>query len=265
MKRLIVIILLFSASAVSASGFDDMILWRYNLPARSSTVFSLEPMNISEHGFKTIFLHTNPYGIGSLRWDYAGFKYGAGKWGIYGQARFYGLNELYTDNIAAFGASVEPYKNIALSAAITRETENFEGIDSYSRLDLSSRLSGSFSISAKTDFTGVICIDRINLKKPYEFPGIDNPEPTIYGSFNFDDNSLFSVGLKRYYTKKTRWFFNQSVSIAEGVDLQLGYINRPNVFNWDLDLSWKSFTFAFTYLAISKLGDTMTLGLSYGM
>jgi hypothetical protein len=260
MKRLIAILVLLSSARLAASGFDDMVLWRYELPASSQNSFSLEPLSISQNGLKAAFLHADPYRIGSLDWNYAAFKYGLTKWGIFGGARFYGLNDLYSDDQIMLGGAMRPYPNFALAISINHEKEQFQEFNSYNRFDLDATISGSIS-----DFTGVIDIDRINIMKSYDFPGIATPEPMFYGSLKFDKDYQLSIGLKRLYPKRTRWFFNQYANIIDGIGLRLGFISNPNVFNWGLDLNWKSFTFEFTYFAMSRLNDTMALGLSIAM
>jgi hypothetical protein len=260
MKRLVVILILFLSARLAASGFDDMVLWRYELPASSQNSFSLEPLNLSQDGFKAALLHADPYRISSLHWNYAAFKYGLTKWGIFGGARFYGLNNLYSNDQITLGGAFRPHPNFALAVSINNERELFQEIDSYNRIDLDAKISGSIS-----GFTGGLDIDRINLSKSYDGPGIITPEPMIYGSLRFDENYQLSIGAKRLYAKRARWFFNQDANIINGIGLRLGYFSNPNVLNWGLDLNWKSFTFEFTYFAMSRLNDTMALGLTIAM
>lgn len=260
MKRLIVTLVLLSSGSLAASGFDDMVLWHYELPAPSQNSFSIEPLSISQNGFSATFLYADPYQIGSLHWNYAAFKYGLTKWGIFGGARFYGLNDLYSNDQIMLGGAFRPHPNFALAISINHEREQFQEIESYDRFDLDAKMSGSIS-----GFTCVLDLDRINIIKSYDFPRIATPEPTFYGSLKFDKDYQLSIGAKRLYTKRTRWFFNQDANIIDGIGLRLGYFSNPNVFNWGLDLNWNSFTFEFTYFAMSRLNDTMALGLSIAM
>ena len=260
MKRLIALLVLLTSARLAAGGFDDMVLWRYELPASSQNSFSLEPLRICQNGFMATFLHADPYRIGSLHWNYAAFKYGLTKWGIFGGARFYGLNDLYSDDLITIGGALRPHPDFALAISINHEREQFQEIDSYNRFDLDAKMSGSIS-----SFTGVIDLDRISIMKSYDFPGMATPEPMFYGSLKFNKDYRLSIGAKRLHTRRTRWFFNQDANIIDGIGLRLGYFSNPNVFNWGLDLNWKSFTFEFTYFAMSRLNDTMALGLTIAM
>ena len=260
MKRIILIIILLSAAKISASGFDNMMLWRFDLPAYNSKSFSFEPLSMSKQGINAILLHADPYRISSLYWNYAAFKYGMGKWGFYGSARFYGLKDLYSNDRVELGALYRPNSNIAFALSTNHELEQYSGYEQYIRIDFDAKISGSVG-----NFIGMIDVDKINVEKPYDFPGVATPEPMIYGAYRSNGYYQLSVGAKRLNTKRTRWFFDQDINIIDNVGVRLGFYNNPNVFNWGLDLNWRLFTFEFTYFAVSKLNDTMALGLSFAM
>jgi hypothetical protein len=78
------------------------------------------------------------------------------------------------------------------------------------------------------------------------------------------DGMIFSGGFRESSQSKGRWFFKQDITIIKGTDLELGYMNNPNLLQWGLDLSWKSFRLSFGYLVISRLNNTMLIGLAWG-
>ena len=85
------------------------------------------------------------------------------------------------------------------------------------------------------------------------------------GSIDLGDGMIFSMGFKSLYTMQSRWFFKQDINIIKGADLELGYLNNPNILQWGLDLSWKSVRLSFAYQGIGKLNDSVVMGLSWGM
>ncbi|HBC47756.1 MAG TPA: hypothetical protein DEO84_09015, partial [candidate division Zixibacteria bacterium] len=109
---------------------------------------------------------------------------------------------------------------------------------------------------------GMLALDRINLKKPYG--ETEKAEPMILGSYNPANGMIFTTGYKESFTGEGRWLFKQDISIINGLGLELGYMNNPGILQWGLDLSWKSLKLSFGYNAVSRLNDTMVMGLSWG-
>ncbi len=114
----------------------------------------------------------------------------------------------------------------------------------------------------KNNLAGAMSLNRINLEKPYDYSR--QIEPAVMGAVDLGDGMIFSAGFRESEGKQGRWFFKQDIAIVKGADLELGYMNNPNILRWGLDLSWKSLRLSFSYLAISRLNDTMVIGLSRG-
>jgi hypothetical protein len=257
MIRFLLIILLFPVQTILASGPDEMILWRYQAPIVPKGHYTLSTGQIFRPGAKAVFLYSNPYRVNSLGWNYGGFKYGFGRWGIVGSFRSYILSDLYGDYRATLGLAANPYREWGLSLNCEYGDEEFGQSDRYSRLDLDLGLSCS-----RKNLSGELALKRINIKRPYDYP--QRVEPQVLGAIDLGDGMIFTAGFKELYTKEGRWFFRQDINIIGGANLDLGYINNPNILQWGLDLSWKSLNFSFVYLVVGRLNDTMIMGLSWG-
>jgi hypothetical protein len=257
MKRFILIFMLLPVQTLWASGPDEMILWRYQAPIVSEGHYSLSTAQIYHLGLKAIFLYSNPYRINSLAWNYGGFKYGFGHWGVIGSFRSYSISNLYSDYRTSLGLAINPFREWGISVNCDYSDEKFGRSESYSRFDLDLGLSYS-----RKNISGEVALRRINIKKPYDYP--QRAEPQVIGAVDLGDGMIFTAGFKELYTKEGRWFFRQDISITGGANLDLGYMNNPNILQWGLDLSWKSLNFSFVYLVVGRLNDTMTMGLSWG-
>ncbi len=257
MKKLIPIILILSVHFAWASGPDDMILWRYEAPLVSAGQFGLATGQIVKSGPGGIFLYSNPYRVKSLGWNYGAFKYGFGQWGIMAGFRSYALSDLYDDHTTSLVLALKPFGSSGLSVGVNYGYLKFGAINSYDRFDIDAGFSYSYKKMAAE-----LELDRITLKKPYDYP--ERPEPQVIGSIELGDGMIFSAGFKEFYTRQSRWFFQQNINIVRGADLELGYLSNPNILQWGLDLSWKSVRLSFAYQGIGKLNDTMVMGLSWG-
>jgi hypothetical protein len=257
MKKVVMALLLIPVKCAFGGGFDDMIQWRYEAPIMPKGQFSLAPNQVYRKSSEILLLHSNPYALSSLNWDYAALKYGAGRWGVFGKFRSYTLSNLYADYATSLGTAYEFSENLAISASGEYGNMKFGDAVSYSSINLNLGLSYS-----RRNMAGVIAVNRINLKKPYEHYG--NAEPMVIGSIDLGEGMIFSTGFRKQANGEGRWYIKQDIGIIDNIDLQLGYLNNPNILQWGLDLSWRSFRLGVGYMAISRLNDTLIMGLSWG-
>jgi hypothetical protein len=256
MRKYVLLLLFIPIQTLLASGLDEMILWRCQSPIIPEGRYSLSTNQIFKPGLKAVFLYSNPYRINSLGWNYAGLKYGSGRWGFIGSFRSYSYSDLYNDYRTSLKLAANPYEECGFSIALDYEDERFGPDDRYSGLGLDLGFSYSWD-----KMSGELALKKINIKKPYNYP--QRIEPQVIGAIELGDGMIFSAGYKELYNKEARWFFRQDIGITAGANLDLGYMNNPNILQWGLDLSWKSLNFSFVYLVVGRLNDTITMGLSW--
>jgi hypothetical protein len=256
MRKILIALILFPIQLAISSGLDEMILWRYESPIIPKGQLSFAPNQICSKGPGILLLHSNPYSLSSLNWDYATVKYGWGYWGIIGGLKSYALSDLYNDYKASLGMAYEPIEVLAVSASCDYGKLKFGSDTNFSRFDLNLGLS-----YLRKNLAGVIAVNRINLKKPYNYS--EKAEPMVMGSIDLGEGMIFSSGFRSQSSGEDRWFFTQNINIIKDIDLQLGYMNNPNILQWGLDLSWRSFRLGVGYMAISKLNDTLIMGISW--
>jgi hypothetical protein len=258
MKRILFALVLLPLQLALANGFDEMILWRYSSPIVPAGQYGSSPEQICRIGPNVLLLYSNPYNLRSLSWNFAAVNYGLGRWGVSGAFRSYSLNGLYGDYKTSMAFAYEPVENLGVSSSIDYSRLKFGEDASYNRIDLNIALSYT-----RKKFTGLLAINRINIKKPYDYP--ERVEPLILGAVDLGQGMIFNAGYKRTFTGESRWLFRQNIEIVRGANLNLGYMNNPNLLQWGLDLSWKSLNLSFGYHAVSRLNDTMVMGLSWGI
>jgi hypothetical protein len=255
----LILILAVAGGAASGSGFDHTVLERFDYAGLSGGEISFEPSRLCRPGFGALFLHTDPYQISSLSWDFAAARYSWRGLGFYASYRSYRLERLYNDVTASAGLAAPIYNRIYSLLLVSHRYEEYCGAGNYGRLDATLRISYNGG-----DFVGQAGLEEIVLKKPYEIPGGYRPEPTVRATyFASADIGLF-VGFRHDTLGRGRWTFGQEVAITPGFHLRLGFTNNPNALEWGLDLSYKSLTFIFDYKAVNKLSDTVIIGLSIG-
>jgi hypothetical protein len=256
MKKLIFAFLLLPIQIALAVGPDEMLLWRYQSPIAASGQFGLSPSQICRKGPSALFLYSEPYNIKSLSWNYAAANVGFGRWGLTGSFRGYSLDGLYDDYKSSLGLAVMPIDNLGVSASVDYSALKFGNVSNYDKFDLNLGLSYSMK-----NIAGALALDRINLKTPYDYP--EKAEPMLLGAVDFGEGMIFSAGYKRVYTGQGRWLFMQNIDLLRGIGMELGYMNNPGLLQWGLDLSWKSLNLSVGYHAISRLNDTIIMGLSW--
>lgn len=259
MRRFVFLIALLNSSNLPASGFDDMILWQYDISADSSKVMNTEPSRICRRGLEASFLHTKPYGINSLDWNYVMARYGFGRLGLIGQFGSYGLDGYYSRYIYSIGGAIKVSESFFSAVSGNFRTEDFNRAGKYFTADLSIRCSYKYN-----GLTGIAGLSGINLKSAYETYSGTSMRPWAGISHIFNNGIQLYASIKKVRNDRTRWLFGQFIDISDAVDIHIGILNRPNVFFGRLDLSYKSFTFVLTYNSVSRLNDTIVLGLAAG-
>jgi hypothetical protein len=260
MKQIVcLIILIFAFSELSYAGIDESILWRYELSSGPADQFGFNPSFICGKGMGLMVLHSNPYQLNHLNWDFGSIKYGLGRIGFIGCFRSFRLSELYDNNTVSSGGAVMLNNHFGTSLMVNISTTKFGNFGNYSGSSLNVNL--MYSVR---DIMAIAGLKNITLKKPYSFPDIEKPEPYIIAKMSFGNGVQLLGGFRHLRTDINKWYFRQDIALSKGVGLSLGYMNNPNLLEWGLDLYWKNATLLFTYQAISKLNDTMILGLSFG-
>ncbi|OGC93470.1 MAG: hypothetical protein A2W25_05645 [candidate division Zixibacteria bacterium RBG_16_53_22] len=260
MRRAVIISILIAACDMAfASGFDDAVMERFNYPSLATNGLSFEPSRLCRPGFGAGFLHTNPYRIGSLSWDFAAARYGRRGLGLYGSFRSYRLDDIYNDVTIEAGVASHIYKGIYSSVSVARQREDFRGNDDFVRLTCDFRVSYDGG-----DFIAQAGLEGVVIRNPYDISGGERSAPTFRAGYFATEDIMLSTGYRRDQFGRGRWTFGQETAIIPGVRLRLGFMNNPNTLEWGLDLSCKSLTLMFDYKAVNKLSDTVMLGLAMG-
>ena len=259
MRYIAFIIALMNSTNLLASRFDEMILWQYDIPGDSSKVINLEPSRLCRRGLEATFLHAKPYGISSLDWNYAIVRYGIGRAGLFGQFGSYGLNGYYKRYTYSFGSAIRITESISSAASGNLQTEDFHQAGDYSSADLSIRFSYKYQ-----GFTGIMGLSGINLKSDYEAFGGKSTKPWACISRIFNNGIQLFASVRRVQSNRNRWLFGQYIDISDAIDIQIGLLNRPNVFYGRLDLSYKAVTLVVSYNSVSRLNDTIVIGVAFG-
>jgi hypothetical protein len=259
MIRITVLVTLLTSSNLLASGFDEMILWPYDIPDDSSRVINLEPSRICRRGLEGAFLHANPYRIQSLDWDYATVRYGIGRAGLFGQFGSYGLDGYYTKYSYTLGAATRMTESLSSAISGNFQRESFNHAGEYSRADLNIRVSYLYR-----RFGSILGLSRIKLGSDYEVSNDGSPGPWACISYLFNGGIRLSASIKRNQYDRTRWLISQDIDISDAIDVHIGLLNRPRVFFGRLDLSYQWITLVLSYHSVSRLNDTIVLGLAVG-
>lgn len=235
-----------------------MFLWQYQLPA-ADRGFSFEPASVCSSGYGAIFIHGNPYQNAALSWDFASARYGFGRLGILASYRIYALDDLYGDATYSLGVASKMVNKTYLHISGRYSRESFEGVGNFSGVDCEIRASYH-----RDNFIGLVGFDGLNLNKPYENAALDQANPSATLIYSHPGSYVLAAGFKRSGAAWNRWYFDHRIQLAPSLDMRLGYITNPNVVEWGLDLTHKSFRLIFTYLGVSRLNDTILFGISVG-
>jgi hypothetical protein len=260
MKKVLLIMLIMAASKSAAgSEFDYVLLERLNYAGLSNTGLRLEPSRLCRPGSGAMVLHTNPYRLDDLYWNFAAARYGWRGLGGYVAFRSYRLGDLYNDVTITVGLAAHLYKGIYSSVSLARRREEFKGDDDFTRSAC------DFHIS----YDGGLIVAQVGLEElvtsnPYQVPGGGRSVPVLRATCFASDQIALLAGYRRDEFDRGRWHFGQDMTVTGGLQLRLAYVNNPNTLEWGLDFSYKSLRLGFGYLAANKLNDTVILGFSIG-
>jgi hypothetical protein len=257
--RFAIVIFLSSAAVLQASGFEDMILWSYDLPGDSAGVLSLEPSRVCRNGVEAVFLYCQPYSIRDMGWNTALASYGFGRLGFCGLFSSYGYREYYTKDVYSGGAAFRIMDRLHASGTIVYNHEEFLGVGSFG--ETRSGVEASYKSGR---LAAVLGLSDIKVTSGYNRPNGPFLRPWAGISYSIDDGIDLAASVKRTDNARTRWLFQQQISLSRVVDLHIGLMNRPNVIYGGIDLSWRSITLLVTYYSVGRLNDTVVLGLAAG-
>jgi hypothetical protein len=257
--RIAIVTILMNVAVLQASGFDDMILWRYDLPGDTADAFGLEPARICRGGVGAFFLYCQPYSIGDLSWNTGVARYGTGRVGYFAGFLSYGYEKYYTRNVYSAGIALRIIDHLYASGEVGYNHERFLGERGFGESKLG--LKASYNAGS---LTAVLGSSDITLSSDYDPSGGPFMRPWVGLSYSIDDGIIITAGIKRTENSRTRWLFQQRMDISRAVDLHIGILNRPNVLYGGLDFSYRSVTLILTYYTVGGLSDTVMLGLAVG-
>ncbi len=256
---LIIILVMLSCGAAAGSEFDHAILERVNFPASPGEGLSLDPSLLCRPGYGATFLHTNPYRVSGLSWDFVFAHYGRRGLGIFGAFRSYRLSDLYNDLTITAGVASHVYRGLFSSLSVSRRREDFKGDDDFARTACDFRVSYDGGV-----VVAQAGLEEMVIQNPYAIPAGGRSEPALRATYFATPEIALSAGFRRDQFGRDRFTFGQDVAIIRGLRLRLGYMSNPGTLDWGLDLSYKSLTFMFDYIAANRLSDSVILGLSMG-
>ncbi len=258
MKRLVVSIVLLMSPSLLGSGFDDAILWVYDIPLTVNTI-SDGPLSICGGKFQSRVLYTRPYRISQLHWNDVFAKKGFGRWGISGRFNSYGMDGYYNRYIYDIGIAVSPIDSLAVSVNSGYHHENFAGLNRFKRLELDLKISYhrlKFKVAA--GFSG------ITISEDYELPSGNNPRPWGVCSYDFTNGNVLWVSLRKFENNRVRWFFGQNLSLSPDFDLSIGMMNGPDLIFGRIVYKYGSMSVDWAYYSLGRLNDTLVIGFGYG-
>lgn len=252
-----VCLLILALFTLAGAEYDDNLLWRYSFSA-SNIGYSKTPDRICQKSCGALFLHTNPYRLKDLNWDYTSANLGFGKWGVSGSFRSYRLAELYNDIQITVGGAYRFHRNLYLFLETGFGHEKFGESIGYDRNHINFQI--QYSIRTVSIQVG---LDQISVKKPYRI--YDKiAQPFVICNLLIRENSRLLVGYEQAEKMHGKWLLSQALSISDNLSLDLGYLTYPAVLQCGLDLRWKNITFSIIYQGMDKLDDTIIWGLSTG-
>jgi hypothetical protein len=252
-----VCLLILSLYTIAGAEYDDNILWRYSF-ASGNSGYSVSPDNVCQTNYNAIFLHSNPYQLRDLNWDYISAKAGYGKWGLSAAIRSYRLTDLYNDMMVSIAGALRLTQQFYFALGTSFGREKFGNTTEYDRADMN--LHAVYLIKPIAIHGG---LDRVCLKKPYQFYN-KSARPFVVCNLTTSECSVFSAGYKQIEPERGRWLLSQDLSVSSNLSLSIAYLTYPDLLQCGLDLRWKKITFSAIYQGIDKLDDTIIWGLSIG-
>lgn len=242
--------------SISHGEFDDSALWRYYIPG---TAEDGKKFIVDDDGIKSMFLHSNFHGIESLNWNFISLRYNSGAAGFGMEFSSVGYKEYYRRNKYRAQVDYRLRENIRIAPMIEITTEEF---GEYGRYTASS---GEIYINyIRNNLAGGIGITDIQFRQPYEKFDNHGLHSFIFGSWIFDEGLILTAGVRRFDNRRTRWIFDQTISVNRYLVLNFGYMNNPSDIYGGPVLTVDKISFIITYSSISGLDDSVILGISFG-
>ncbi len=243
-------------SSLSASDFEEQIIWKYHF---AGTLESYRPYSgFSNSGFSSIFLHTKPYGVNSLGWSFAALSYAKDKYAVGFDFNTFGLDELYRRNRYAIRGEYEFVEHFRLVSVLKIRTERFNNFGNYTGTNTDVYLKYNHN-SLITGFG----IADYRIKTPYDLTNDEKFKFTAFSSFSYKDDLLFSIAVRRFENKRTRWLFDQRLILSDVAGLNFGYMNNPGCLYGGMNLTVKPISFILDYYSLGGLSDTIIWGISF--
>ncbi len=252
--RTTLLILIIFAS-ISYGDFDDSVIWRYYIP---------EPGNdggnfiINRDGLKSMFLHSNLYGVKSLSWNFISMQYNKGTAGFGMEFSAVGYKKYYQRNKYRMRIEYRLHENVGIAPLFEITNEEFQDFGRHTGL------SGEFYINyTRKNYYAGFGLAEIQFQKPYDKSRNDGLKPFVGGSWIFNEGLTLSIGVRRFQNRRTRWIFDQYLPVNNNLALNFGYKSNPSDIYGGLLLTVKKLSFIITYSSISGLNDSVIWGISF--
>jgi len=244
-----------SLTAIASADYGDNIFWRYSF-GLCYDKFSNAPDNICRKEYQALILHTNPYRIDGLNWDYVAASAGKGRWGVIGSIRSYSLEDLYNDIKLSGGGAVEAVNRLYFSLETELEREKFGTSGAYNQVSLLAQ--AQYLVRGVSLSTG---LGKIPLLNPYR-----NSRKVAMPFLNISIGGTryyrLSAGLRQTERRRGSWYFCHEIIISDNFSFDWAGLSYPNSLQCGLDFSWKKIKFNIIYQGIDKLDDNVIWGIS---
>jgi len=242
-------------NTAAATGFDEAYIWHRFISRTDSDDIDFI---YGKEEFKSIYLHSNIYGLNALSWNYCSFAFDRARGGAGFDFSSIGYSRHYRRNRYAAYVKYNPGKNITIAPALEIRAERFGNIGRYTVANGEIFLG---YMTKKYNFgSGVAGID---LKKAYDERPEEKIEPYIFGSRVFGDGLTFTIGIRRFKNGRTRWLFDQYIAVNENLALDFGYKNRPSNIYGGIELTINEISVIINYSSVGELSDTIVWGISF--
>jgi hypothetical protein len=250
-----ILLILISLSGIARADYGDNILWRYSF-GLDYDKYSNAPDNTCSKKYQFLFLHTHPYSLGSLNWNYAAATIGKGRWGAVGTIRSYNLDDIYSNMRLSIGGAAEAINQLFISLETILEHEQFDNYSRYNRFSLLAE--AQYLVKRASLSAG---LERIPLSSQYRNSRKD-PRPFFNLSAAFNLRNRFSVGIRQTDNRRGCWHICHEIDVTDYFSFHGAYLSYPNSAQCGLDFGWKKVKFSIIYQGIDKLDDTIIWGIS---
>lgn len=255
MKKIILVSLFLSSYAIALEKPDFMLMGMNFIPEREA--FNLCSSPTEDDGLKLSFQDASLYGIGSLRWMYAGLRYSYRCWTFGGAFRDYGINDLYESSDYALIIHRLFAERYSLGMGYTRSEKNFG--DNFYRSSVNML---QFSAGVKLDPVNFdATIGNISLNDADNVNG--DPEILLAGSW-LANEALTILGL--YYRNPyhhDRILLGQNLNLNRTIIISAGLMSSPEVYYVGFEIVYKSFVFGYTFYDLADLPNCTKVTVSY--